>query len=69
MLRGIDLHIGRGDEVALAVPMVPVKTTRIRCLLGEYNCNGDVTVDSLDPRQYRTDVLKRVGFVPQIHLL
>ena len=66
VLRGIDLNIGRGDRVALVGSNGAGKTTLIRCLLGEYNCDGDVTVDSLDPRQHRTDVLKRVGFVPQI---
>ncbi|MGB5309834.1 MAG: ABC transporter ATP-binding protein, partial [Arenicellales bacterium] len=66
VLKNIDLHIGRGDRVALVGSNGAGKTTLIRCLLGEYNCNGEVLVDGLDPRQHRTDVLKRVGFVPQI---
>ena len=43
VLRGIDLHIGRGDRVALVGSNGAGKTTLIRCLLGEYNCDGDVT--------------------------
>ena len=66
VLKGIDLDIDRGDRVALVGSNGAGKTTLIRCLLGEYNCSGDVTVDGLDPRQHRTEVLKRVGFVPQI---
>jgi ABC-2 type transport system ATP-binding protein len=42
------------------------KTTLIRCLLGEYNCDGRVSVDGLDARGQRQLVLKRVGFVPQL---
>ncbi len=66
VLKGIELTIGRGDRVALVGSNGAGKTTLIRCLLGEYNCTGEVLVDGLDPRQHRTDVLKRVGFVPQI---
>ena len=66
VLKNIDLHIGRGDRVALVGSNGAGKTTLIRCLLGEYDCNGEVLVDGLDPRQHRTNVLKRVGFVPQI---
>ncbi|WP_456416033.1 ABC transporter ATP-binding protein [Thiolapillus sp.] len=66
VLKGIDLQIERGDRVALVGSNGAGKTTMIRCLLGEYQCGGKVTVDGLEPRQHRTDVLKQVGFVPQI---
>ena len=66
VLKGIDLSVGRGDRVALVGSNGAGKTTLIRCLLGEYNCLGEVRVDGVDPRHNRTDVLKRVGFVPQI---
>jgi ABC-2 type transport system ATP-binding protein len=42
------------------------KTTLIRCLLGEYLCEGRVLVDGLDPRTHRRQVLSKVGFVPQL---
>ncbi len=66
VLKGIDLSISRGDRVALVGSNGAGKTTLIRCLLGEYKCAGEVRMDGVDPRQHRTDVLKRVGFVPQI---
>lgn len=66
VLTDINLNIGLGDRVALVGSNGAGKTTLIRCLLGEYHCLGKVTIDDLDPRQHRTEVLKRVGFVPQI---
>jgi ABC-2 type transport system ATP-binding protein len=66
VLSDINLDIDRGNRVALVGSNGAGKTTLIRCLLGEYHCLGQVRVDDLDPRQHRTDILKRVGFVPQI---
>ena len=42
------------------------KTTLIRCLLGEYTHGGDVSLVGRDPRRSRTEVLRHVGFVPQL---
>jgi len=66
VLAGIDLEIDQGDRVALVGSNGAGKTTLIRCLLGEYQCQGEVRVNGQDPRQHRTDILKHVGFVPQI---
>jgi ABC-2 type transport system ATP-binding protein len=66
VLANINLTIDRGDRVALVGSNGAGKTTLIRCLLGEYHCLGKVRIDDLDPRQHRTEILKRVGFVPQI---
>jgi ABC-2 type transport system ATP-binding protein len=66
VLKGIDLEIARGHRVALVGSNGAGKTTLIRCLLGEYNCQGRVTVDGLDPRHHRQEVLAKVGFVPQL---
>lgn len=66
VLKGIDLQIERGDRVALVGSNGAGKTTMIRCLLGEYQCGGSVVVNDLAPRKHRTEVLKQVGFVPQI---
>ena len=65
-LDDVSLKIGVGDRIALVGSNGAGKTTMIRCLLGEYFHDGDVEVFGLDPRRNRRDVLKRVGFVPQL---
>jgi len=66
VLDSIDLNIGVGDRIALIGSNGAGKTTLIRCLLGEYTCEGSVTVDGISPREERREVLKRIGFVPQL---
>ncbi len=66
VLNNIDLDISHGDRIALVGSNGAGKTTLIRCLLGEYNFQGTISVDGLEPRANRTDVLKRIGFVPQL---
>lgn len=66
VLKNIDLNIEAGNRVALVGSNGAGKTTLIRCLLGEYNCDGNVLVDGLLPRDNRQMVLKRIGFVPQL---
>jgi ABC-2 type transport system ATP-binding protein len=66
VLDGIGLDIGLGERVALIGSNGAGKTTLIRCLLGEYTHEGEVTVEGLAPRTERTRVLAAVGFVPQL---
>jgi len=66
VLNSIDLDIDHGDRIALVGSNGAGKTTLIRCLLGEYNFQGKITVDGLEPGANRTEVLKRIGFVPQL---
>ena len=66
VLNDVSLTLARGNKVALVGSNGAGKTTLIRCLLGEYVCQGAVTVDGIDPRQDRQAVLARIGFVPQM---
>ena len=66
VLDDISLRFDGGARVALVGSNGAGKTTLIRCLLGEYVCQGNVTVDGIDPRQDRQGVLARIGFVPQL---
>ncbi len=66
VLDGIALDVGLGERVALIGSNGAGKTTLIRCLLGEYTHEGEVTIDGLAPRTRRTEVLAKVGFVPQL---
>ena len=59
VLKGIDLEIARGDRVALVGSNGAGKTTMIRCLLGEYNCGGSVTVDGVETKIYKTNYILR----------
>jgi ABC-2 type transport system ATP-binding protein len=66
VLDGIGLDVGLGERVALIGSNGAGKTTLIRCLLGEYTHEGEVAVDGVAPRRHRTEVLAKVGFVPQL---
>ena len=66
VLDNISLEIGLSERIALIGSNGAGKTTLIRCLLGEYTFDGEVTIDGRDPRQERTAVLGTIGFVPQL---
>lgn len=66
VLDDVSLTLDRGSRIALVGSNGAGKTTMIRCLLGEYACQGSVTVDGIDPRHDRLGVLGRIGFVPQM---
>jgi ABC-2 type transport system ATP-binding protein len=66
VLDNINLEINLGERVALIGSNGAGKTTLIRCLLGEYTFDGDVTIEGRSPRSERTRVLGSVGFVPQL---
>lgn len=66
VLDGLELNIDRGERIALVGSNGAGKTTMIRCILGEYAYEGVVEVAGHSPRKERTEVLKLIGFVPQL---
>ena len=66
VLDAISLEIKQGDRVAFVGSNGAGKTTLFRCLLGEYLHDGTVTINGQQPRSHRQEVLKQIGFVPQL---
>jgi ABC-2 type transport system ATP-binding protein len=66
VLDDLSLSIAGGERIALIGSNGAGKTTLIRCLLGEYVHAGELSVLGLNPRQNRADLLRRIGFVPQL---
>lgn len=66
VLDDVSLDIQLGERIALIGSNGAGKTTLIRCLLGEYTHEGSVSIDGQSPREARTEVLGKVGFVPQL---
>jgi len=62
----LDLNLDVGERVALIGSNGAGKTTLIRCLLGEYTFSGDIDIQGKAIREHRTELLKNIGFVPQI---
>ncbi len=66
VLDALELEIQAGERIALVGSNGAGKTTMIRCILGEYTHDGQVEVAGRKPRAARAEVLKKIGFVPQL---
>lgn len=66
VLKKLSIDFNKGDRIALIGQNGAGKTTLIRCILGQYVYDGQLKVLDKDPRNHRVDILKEVGFVPQI---
>ena len=66
VIEDLSLEICRGERVAFLGCNGAGKTTLIRILLGEYLYGGEVLVLGHSPRCERTELLRKVAFVPQL---
>ncbi len=66
VLKELSVDFNEGDRIALIGQNGAGKTTLIRCILGQYVYDGQLRVLDKNPRSKRVDILKEVGFVPQI---
>ena len=66
VLENVSLQIEPGEHIALVGSNGAGKTTLMRCLLGEYCCDGTISISGLNPHRNRQQVLARIGFVPQL---
>ena len=67
VLEDVTLQIASGDRVAMMGPNGAGKTTLVRCMLGFYHIDsGRITVAGRNPSRERVEVLKEVGFIPQL---
>jgi ABC-2 type transport system ATP-binding protein len=66
VLKSLTINFNEGDRIALIGQNGAGKTTLIRCILGQYVYDGTLKVIDKNPRKQRVEILKEVGFVPQI---
>ncbi len=66
VLKDLSVDFNEGDRIALIGQNGAGKTTLIRCILGQYVYSGQLHVLEKNPRSHRVEILKEVGFVPQI---
>ncbi len=55
-----------GERIALIGQNGAGKTTLLRCILGLYKYEGKIEVLNMEPRKQRKEILKHIGFVPQL---
>lgn len=61
----LSVTLNSDDRIALIGQNGAGKTTLIRCILGQYNFEGQLDVMGLNPRKDRKIILQDIGFVPQ----
>jgi ABC-2 type transport system ATP-binding protein len=66
VIEGLDCTFHQGERIALIGQNGAGKTTLIRSILGLYKYQGKIDVLGFDPRKQRSEMLKNIGFVPQI---
>jgi len=66
VLNDLSIDFRAGERISLSGPNGAGKTTLIRCVLGQYVYKGDLKVLGLNPQTHHEEIMREVGFVPQI---
>jgi len=66
VIKDLSVNLKEGDKIALIGQNGAGKTTLIRCILGLYTYEGYLSVLGKNSRNDREEILKQVGFVPQL---
>jgi ABC-2 type transport system ATP-binding protein len=62
----LSIAFGGGERISLSGPNGAGKTTLMRCILGQYLYQGELSVLGKNPRKHHLEIMKNVGFVPQL---
>lgn len=65
VLDDINLSVANGDRVLITGQNGAGKTTLMKAILGQIVCDGEVLINSINPRKNRKKALSWLGFVPQ----
>ncbi len=66
-LDDVTVSFSKGDRVAIMGPNGAGKTTLVRAILGFYHVSsGQIRVNGFDPIKQRVEVVRNIGFIPQL---
>ena len=66
VISNLSVDFLKGERISMSGPNGAGKTTLIRCILGQYNFDGELKVLNANPRKQHEDIMQDIGFVPQI---
>jgi len=66
VVSNLSVDLFQGERISLSGPNGAGKTTLIRCILGQYVYDGELNVMGGNPRVQHEEIMKDIGFVPQI---
>ncbi len=66
VLKSINLNINKGERVMIVGGNGSGKTTMLRCIVGSYKYEGNITVMDKDARKNKSKLANHIGYVPQL---